>query len=70
MTVRKKVRDSGIWWVLINHQVRREAKKVGSKKAAKEVAAKSRPDWHQETSTWKRPGWYRPSENWPRTGSK
>ncbi len=38
--VREKVKGSGVWWIFINHQGRRKAKQVGSKKAAKEVAAK------------------------------
>lgn len=40
ITSAKQIKGSGVWWVFINHQGRRKAKKVGSKKAAKEVAAK------------------------------
>ena len=32
--VREKERDSGIWWVFINHKGRRSSRQVGTKKAA------------------------------------
>lgn len=38
--VREKIRGSGEWWVFINHHGHRKAKKIGDKKAAKEIAAK------------------------------
>lgn len=39
--VREKVKGSGEWWIYINHQGKRKAKKVGrSKKAALDVAKK------------------------------
>ena len=38
--VREKPKDSGIWWVFVNHQGRRKSKKIGSKEAAREVARK------------------------------
>lgn len=38
--VREKPKNSGVWWVFINHQGRRKAKKIGSKRAAEEVAKK------------------------------
>jgi len=39
--VREKVKGSGEWWIFINHQGKRKAKKVGrSKKAALDVAKK------------------------------
>ena len=40
VTVREKDKGSNVWWVFINHQGRRKSKRVGSKKAAKEVAVK------------------------------
>src|SRR5436190_6544610 len=39
MGVKVKKRNGG-WWVFVNYQGRRKAKKVGTEKAAKEVAAK------------------------------
>jgi integrase len=39
MGVKLKKRN-GAWWVFVNHHGRRKAKKIGSEKAAKEVAAK------------------------------
>ena len=36
--VREKVKGSGEWWVFINHKGRRKSKKIGSKKAANNVA--------------------------------
>ena len=38
--VREKVKDSNEWWVFINHGGRRTSRKVGSEKAAWEVARK------------------------------
>ncbi len=38
--VREKVKDSNEWWVFINHGGRRTSRKVGSEKAALEVARK------------------------------
>jgi integrase len=38
VTVREKNKGSGIWWVFINHQGKRKARKVGSKSAANKVA--------------------------------
>ena len=38
--VREKPKNSGVWWVFINHQGRRKAKKIGNKRAADEVAKK------------------------------
>jgi integrase len=38
--VREKPKNSGNWWVFINHQGRRKAKKIGNKRAAEEVARK------------------------------
>jgi integrase len=35
--VREKVKDSGVWWVFINHQGKRKSKQVGAKKSAFEV---------------------------------
>ena len=40
VTVREKDKGSGVWWVFINHDGRRKAKKVGSKRAARQVAEK------------------------------
>jgi len=40
--VREKVKDSGEWWVFINHQGKRRSKKVGDKRAANAVARKAR----------------------------
>ena len=36
--VREKPKNSGVWWVFINHQGRRKAKKIGNKRAAEAVA--------------------------------
>jgi len=36
--VREKVKGSGEWWVFINHNKKRKSKKIGSKKAANNVA--------------------------------
>ena len=38
--VREKVKGSGAWWVFISHGGRRTSRKVGSEKAALEVAKK------------------------------
>jgi len=38
--VREKVKGSGVWWVFISHGGRRTSRKVGSEKAALEVARK------------------------------
>jgi len=38
--VREKIKDSNEWWVFINHGGRRTSRKVGSEKAAWEVARK------------------------------
>jgi len=38
--VREKVKESGVWWVFISHGGRRTSRKVGSEKAALEVARK------------------------------
>lgn len=35
--VKEKLKGSGVWWVFINHNRKRKAKRVGSKKAAKRV---------------------------------
>src|SRR5262245_23464592 len=35
--VREKEKDSGIWWVFINHKGRRSSRQVGTKKAAEKV---------------------------------
>ena len=43
VTVRQKQPEKGSpWWVFINHQGKRKAKKVGDKKTAEAVAAKIR----------------------------
>ena len=42
VSVREDVKDSGIWYVYITVNGRRRAKKIGSKRVAKEVAAKIR----------------------------
>jgi len=42
VTVREKVKDSGEWWVFINHQGRRRSKKIGDKRTANAVARKVR----------------------------
>ena len=36
--IREKEKDSGIWWVFINHQGKRVSRQVGSKTAARKVA--------------------------------
>lgn len=36
--VREKVKGSGVWWVFINHNGRRKAKKIGDKALAQRVA--------------------------------
>ncbi len=38
--VREKPKGSGSWWVFVNHQGQRKAKRVGDKKTAKVVADK------------------------------
>ena len=38
--VREKPKNSGVWWIFINHNGRRKAKKIGNKRAAVEVAKK------------------------------
>ena len=40
--VREKVKDSGVWWVFINHQGKRRSKKIGDKATAKKVAKEIR----------------------------
>ena len=40
--VREKVKDSGEWWVFINHKGRRRSKKIGDKRTANTVARKVR----------------------------
>src|SRR5215467_7151122 len=35
--VREKEKDSGIWWVFINHKGKRSSRQVGTKKAAEKV---------------------------------
>jgi len=41
VSIRQKPKGSGVWWVFINHQGRRKAKKIGKdKKLAREVAKK------------------------------
>jgi integrase len=40
VTVKEKVKGSGVWWVFVNHQGRRTSKRVGAKAAANKVAAK------------------------------
>ncbi len=40
VTVREKIKDSGEWWVFINHKGRRTSRKVGDRKAAREAARK------------------------------
>src|SRR5262249_39266318 len=35
--VREKEKDSGIWWVFINHNSKRSSRQVGTKKAADKV---------------------------------
>jgi len=36
--VREKVKESGVWWIFVSHGGRRTSRKVGSEKAALEVA--------------------------------
>ena len=36
--VREKIKGSGVWWVFVNHNRQRISKRVGSKKAALQVA--------------------------------
>jgi integrase len=39
--VREKKKGSGVWWIFIDHQGRRKAKKVGKdKKVAENIAKK------------------------------
>jgi integrase len=40
--VREKVKDSGEWWVFINHKGKRRSKKIGDKRTANTVARKVR----------------------------
>jgi integrase len=40
VTVREKVKDSGVWWVFVNHEGRRKSKKVGDRQRAEEIAEK------------------------------
>lgn len=40
VTVREKVKGSGVWWLFINQDGKRKSKKVGAEKAAREAAAK------------------------------
>jgi len=40
VTIREKIKDSGEWWVFINHKGRRTSRKVGDRKAAREAARK------------------------------
>jgi len=40
--VREKVKDSGEWWVFINHKGKRRSKKIGDKRTANAVARKVR----------------------------
>ena len=40
--VREKVKDSGEWWVFINHKGRRRSKKIGDKRTANTVARKAK----------------------------
>ena len=42
VSIREDVKESGIWYVYITVNGRRRAKKIGSKRVAKEVAAKIR----------------------------
>nr|BDD47088.1 site-specific integrase [Desulfobulbaceae bacterium] len=39
VTVREKVKGSGVWWIFINHGGKRKSKKIGPKAAAKQIAA-------------------------------
>jgi len=38
--IREKEKGSGRWWIFVNHKGKRTSKKIGSRKAAKEAAAK------------------------------
>ncbi len=38
--VREKIKGSGVWWVFVSHGYKRASKRIGSKKAAAEVAGK------------------------------
>jgi integrase len=40
--VREKVKDSGEWWVFINHKGKRRSKKIGDKRTANKVARRIR----------------------------
>jgi len=40
VTIREKIKDSGEWWVFINHKGRRTSRKVGGEAAAKDAANK------------------------------
>ncbi len=40
VTIREKNKDSGEWWVFINHKGRRTSRKVGGEAAAKDAANK------------------------------
>ncbi len=40
VNVRERPKGSGVFWVFINHQGKRKAKRIGSEDAAKEVAKK------------------------------
>ena len=40
--VREKVKDSGVWWIFINHQGKRRSKKIGDKRTANNVAKEIR----------------------------
>ena len=41
VSIRQKPKGSGVWWVFINHQGKRKAKKIGKdKRLASEVAKK------------------------------
>jgi integrase len=41
VSIREKVKGSGVWWVFVNHKRRRKALRVGDKGAAKKVAGTS-----------------------------
>ena len=40
VTAREKIKDSGVWWVLVAHKGRRVSRRVGNCKAAQEAARK------------------------------
>ena len=40
--MREKVKDSGEWWVFINHKGKRRSKKIGDKRTANKVARRIR----------------------------